>query len=98
MPGGEPVLAAAVTVLDVPGDEGFWVGTTSARMWVEMTGRGESPLQVTPGMRMSFHGTLVRNGRRLVQDLHLRHAADRAALTTIGVHIEVPNTAITVLP
>lgn len=92
-----PVVATAVVVLAVPGDEGFWVGDDQARMWVQMTGRGESPLQVTAGMRMSFQGNLVVNGPTFVSDLDLKQAQDRAALDAIGIHIEVASSAITVV-
>ena len=91
-----PVTAAGAFVVAVPGDEGFWVGDDQARMWVQMTGTGESPLHVTPGMRLSFQATLVANGPAFVGDLALKRAADRAALTSAGVHLDVPNTGITV--
>lgn len=92
-----PVSADAVSVLAVPGDEGFWVGDTGSRIWVQMAGPGESPLQVTVGMRMSFQGTIVVNAPNFVKDLALKEAQDRAALEASDVHIVVDEKAIRVV-
>ena len=95
-----PAVADAVVVVAVPGNEGFWVGdagAAGARIWVQMTGRGESPLQVTAGMRLSFHGTIVVNDLNFVRDLGLKDAADTAALDASGIHIVVAEKAITVV-
>ncbi len=94
--GSLPVTATGALVVAVPGDEGFWVGDDQARMWVQMTGSGESPLHVIPGMRLSFQATMVTNGPAFVDDLTLKHAEDRDALNSAGVHLSVPNTGITV--
>jgi len=90
-----PVDADRVVVVSVPGDEGFWVGDPSSRMWVQMTGHGESALQVTTGMLLSFHGLLVPNSAGFVAGLALKQAADRDSLSTAGVHVEVPQGAVT---
>jgi hypothetical protein len=42
-----PAVAEEVPVLEVPTDEGFWIGTgPGQRVWVELAGQGESPVQV----------------------------------------------------
>ena len=94
--GSLPVTATGALVMAVPGDEGFWIGDDHARMWVQMTGTGESPLHVTPGMRLSFQATAVANAPGFVDSLTLKHAEDRDALTAAGVHLDVPNTSVTV--
>lgn len=91
-----PVTATGAMVIAVPGDEGFWVGDGKTRMWVQMTGNGESPLHVTPGMRLSFQATLVANPPTFVRDLALANAEDRDALNSAGVHLSVPNTSVAV--
>jgi RNA polymerase sigma factor (sigma-70 family) len=93
-----PVDASKVAVLAVPGDEGFWVGDDSARIWVQMTGGQESSLTVTVGMRMSFHGTLVPNSSTFVKDQALTRAEDQQALDAMGVHVELKATDITIEP
>ena len=66
------------------------MGDPSNRMWVQMTGHGESALEVTTGMLLSFHGRLVPNSASFVAGLALKQAADRDSLNLAGVHVEVP--------
>lgn len=92
-----PVVATGVVVLAVPGDEGFWVGDDRARIWVQMSGRAESPLQVVAGMRLAFEGTLVRTTPAFVRSLGLARPQDRAAVTAEGVHVEVGEAEVEVV-
>jgi RNA polymerase sigma factor (sigma-70 family) len=95
---GLPVRARGVTVLAVPSDEGFWVGRGTARVWVQLTGRGESPQRVTAGMRLSFRGTVVRNRRGFVAGLGLSPHEGAAELRRAAHHVAVPAAALRLRP
>lgn len=57
---GKQAEARAVRVESVPSDEGFWVGRNRVdRLFVELSGVGESSEKVVPGMRVSFEGVLL---------------------------------------
>ncbi|WP_249522158.1 hypothetical protein [Modestobacter marinus] len=85
----EPAVATQVPVFAVPTGEGFWIGTETAKIWVQLVGQGESPMDVNPGDRVSFTGEVVPNGDGFVEGLSL--PADQAtALTELGYHVEVP--------
>jgi len=59
---GQPATAQLATVQSVPADEGFWVGTSDTnRIWVQLTGAGESPQTVKAGDHITFTGTEVAN-------------------------------------
>lgn len=58
---GQNVQARGVTVLKVPADEGFWIGQEKSRVWVNLAGAGESPLQIRTGQRLSFTGVVTAN-------------------------------------
>lgn len=58
---GQNIRARDVTVLDVPADEGFWIGQEKARVWVNLTGAGESPVHIRDGQRVSFTGVVTAN-------------------------------------
>ncbi|HEX9994017.1 MAG TPA: sigma-70 family RNA polymerase sigma factor [Acidimicrobiales bacterium] len=92
---GHRVEASGVQVLGVPADEGFWVGSgPDRRIWVALEGTGESPVDISPGQRLDFVGTLVRNPPGYAQSLGLP-PADQAALTAATHHIAVPFQAVT---
>lgn len=57
---GCPFAPSAITVIEVPGDEGFWARTaTGAEVWVQLTGDGESPVDVQAGAALTITGTLA---------------------------------------
>ncbi|WP_156119036.1 hypothetical protein [Modestobacter caceresii] len=91
----EPAVATEVPVFAVPNDEGFWIGTEEVRIWVQLTAPGESPVDVSPGDRVSFTGEVVPNGDGFVEGLALP-ADQAAALTALGHHVEVPAGEITI--
>lgn len=91
----EPAVATQVPVFAVPNDEGFWIGTEEVRIWVQLTAPGESPVDVSPGDRVSFTGEVVPNPEGFVEGLALP-ADQAAALTALGHHVEVPAGEITV--
>jgi hypothetical protein len=48
-----------LTVTDVPADEGFWAQSASGlEVWVQLTGEGESPVDVQPGASLLVAGTV----------------------------------------
>ncbi|MEJ7584444.1 MAG: sigma-70 family RNA polymerase sigma factor [Acidimicrobiales bacterium] len=93
---GRPVEADAATVESVSADEGFWLGQgPGQRIWVQLIGQGESPIEVEAGKRMSFSGRLVVHGADYSGGLGL-DPAEAAELTAAGAHIEVATDAVTV--
>jgi len=88
---GQDATAAAVQVLAVPADEGFWVGSSeSERVWVQLTGEaGESPYQVEEGDSVDFTGVVVGHGEGFASEVGVDEAAGAGQLTEQGSHIEV---------
>lgn len=93
---GKPATAQLATVQSVPADEGFWVGTSDTnRVWVQLTGAGESPQTVKAGDHITFTGTVVANpaGFPAQVDVDAGEGADQ--LTSQGAHLETPKTGFT---
>ena len=85
---GEMVRSCGVSVIDIPADEGFWVGTgPRSAAWVQVMGRGESTVNIDEGDTVTFRGRVVANSPGFVSQLHLAKGADR--LRRQGHHIEV---------
>ena len=94
---GQAVDGRRVRVLDVPTDEGFWVGRSeSARVWVQLRGRGESGVRIRPGQLLSFTATVVANPRGFVGARGLSAGAGAAQLTEQGAHLELRAADVTV--
>jgi RNA polymerase sigma factor (sigma-70 family) len=56
---GQPVVAAALTVDEVPHDEGFWLRVSpDLRIWVALAGEGESPVAITAGLVVALDGVI----------------------------------------
>lgn len=92
----QTATADRVTVQSVPVDAGFWVGTSETdRVWVQLTGPGESPYKVTPGSKVSFTGTIVGNPPNFPATVGLTEAAGAAQLTSQGAHIALPKIGLT---
>ncbi|WP_113801747.1 hypothetical protein [Blastococcus sp. TF02-8] len=93
---GRPAQGSAVQVLAVPADEGFWVGTSDTeRIWVQLTGSGESPYQVQEGDTVDFQGTVVAHSSGFAQQVGLEEAEGAAQLDAQGHHLEVDKTSVT---
>jgi hypothetical protein len=93
---GQPVTATAVQVLSVPADEGFWVGTSdTARVWVQLTGGGESGYQVVEGDTVDFTGTLLPHDDTFASTVGVDDAEGAAQLTAQAQHVEVAKDAVT---
>lgn len=88
---GQPAVATGVTVLSVPADEGFWVGTSdSDRVWVQLIGTGESPYTVRPGDTVLFNGEVVAHGADFPSNVCVGRNNGSELLAAQGAHIEVP--------
>ena len=93
---GQAAVATGVVVESVVTRNGLWIGTTAARMWVELAGPLR-PLRILPGDRLQFTGTVVRNGPSYAAQAGVAGHADAALLTSQGTHIVVETTRIRVL-
>ena len=93
---GRPATADHVRVLSVPVDEGFWVGSsTKDRVWVHLTGAGESPYAVHVGDLVSFtDGTAAANGAGYAHQVGVTEAEGADQLTAEGQHIDVPRSGL----
>lgn len=57
---GCAVSATPVTVVEVPTDEGFWAESNDQRrVWVQLAGQGESPVDVDPGDQVTVSGVIA---------------------------------------
>jgi RNA polymerase sigma factor (sigma-70 family) len=87
---GQEVRARGVRVLEVPADEGFWVGDdTQHRVWVQLRTSGESRQDIRAGQSLTFTGIVVRNDGGFVRRVSLSNADGADELTRQGAHIEV---------
>lgn len=87
---GQAVEGRSVAVESVPADEGFWVGPdVASRFWVQLVRRGESPVAVEAGRRISFVGTLAAHDGSFSQHVGVDEAEGAAQLTARAHHIEV---------
>ena len=92
---GQPAQGTAVQVLSVPADEGFWVGSSDTeRVWIQLTGEGESPYQVQAGDIVDFQGTVVPNPSGFSEQTGIAEADGAMQLTQQGHHIEVDKAAV----
>jgi hypothetical protein len=88
---GQPAAGSGVTVVSVPADEGFWVGSSETdRVWVQLTGTGESGYVVQPGDRVEFTGSVVPHDPGYAEQIGVDPAEGAEQLTAHGAHLEVP--------
>ena len=87
---GQPAEAKSVVVESVVSDEGFWVGDSAEeRVFVRLVTAGaESPVQIEPGRRVSFTGTVTPNPPD-VSTIGVTPDEGAALLTQQAHHIEV---------
>jgi hypothetical protein len=87
---GRPVTATDVVVRSVAADEGFWVGGGgSDRVWVQLTGAGESAYSVAPGDRVSFTGRVVGHDTGFAAQVGVDPAEGAEQLTGQAAHVAV---------
>jgi len=90
------VAADQISVVSVPANEGFWAGDAQSRIWVQLTGSGESPVAVRPGMVLTFTGRVVANTPSFLAGTPLT-PGDKATLTDAGYHVDVDSAAMRVV-
>jgi hypothetical protein len=87
---GRPVTATDVVVQSVAADEGFWVGSSATdRVWVQLTGDGESAYAVGPGDRVSFTGQVVGHDEGFAAQVGVDPAEGAELLTSQAAHVAV---------
>jgi len=92
---GQQAQARGVSVLSVPADEGFWVGTSETdRVWVQIVGKGESPYQVKAGDKVDFTAKVVGHTSTFAAQVGVDAAEGGAQLTAEKAHIEVDKGAV----
>ncbi|MBA3309022.1 MAG: sigma-70 family RNA polymerase sigma factor [Nocardioidaceae bacterium] len=86
---GQQVRAEDATVLAVPVDEGLWLASGDGRIWVQLTGSGESAFRARPGQRLYFVAQAIQHRQGFAHriGLHDRDAARR--LDRQQVHLSV---------
>ncbi|MDQ3216438.1 MAG: sigma-70 family RNA polymerase sigma factor [Actinomycetota bacterium] len=86
---GKRVKAHGVTVESVPSDEGFWIGSNEARVFVRfmIPGRRESPVRIESGKRVTFTGTLRRHQPGFARRHGVTEAEGAAELRRSPQHI-----------
>ena len=93
---GTAARGTALPVLDVPADEGFWVGCGGAELWVQLVGDGESLEEVRPGMRVDVVGRTVAHGAGFATTVGVEGDAGHR-LDEEAVHLEVAYSDLTML-
>ena len=86
---GRPVEGENLPVESVPANEGFWLGCADGRVWVQLTGEGESPERITAGQRLDFTGTVVSHPDGSSARIGVDQSEGAAQLDGHGVHLEV---------
>ena len=87
---GQTVTARGATVLSVPADEGFWVGTNETdRVWVRLSGLDESGYVVTQGDRVDCTGTVQAHDATFTAQVGVDPAEGADQLNQQGAHVEV---------
>ncbi len=92
---GQPVDASGITVEDVVTRNGFWIGSDSMRIWVELVGPLQ-PLRILDKDHLRFAGTVVVNGESYAARAGVTTHDGAALLTSQGAHISVMTTRISV--
>lgn len=83
-------------VLSVPADEGFWIAQPPGRVWVQMSGSGESAQRITAGATVQFSALRVPHRPGFARTVGVPPGPDATALDAAGVHLEVPRTQVRV--
>ncbi len=93
---GRIVRVRNAPVFAVPADEGAWIGTSNtARIWVQFSGSGESPFDVSPGQHLTFDARLVGFNPALLATARVP-APDLAAIAQQKALISVPFSAVAI--
>jgi RNA polymerase sigma factor (sigma-70 family) len=91
---GRPAKAAGATVVDAVTKNGFWIGSSRGRVWVQLVGPLR-PLRVQAGDRVWFTGSFVGNSSAYPALAGVT-GGDAALLARQGGHLAVSTTTISV--
>jgi hypothetical protein len=91
---GRTATATGVTVVAAVTRNGFWIGSSRARIWVQLAGPLR-PLQIRVGDRVRFPGILTGNPPSWPAQAGVR-GSDAALLARQGAHLVVSTTRISV--
>jgi RNA polymerase sigma factor (sigma-70 family) len=88
---GKRVKGHAMAVASVPSDEGFWVGSRDARVFVKLTTQGskESPPRIEAGEHVTFIGSLKRHGHSFARSNGVTEGEGAGELRRSPQHIVV---------
>lgn len=86
---GRQIRADAAEVLMVGADEGFWIANNGQRLWVQLTGRGESRFQVRTGQQLSFSALPVAHSTGFADQIGLNAGDGARALDRQRLHFRV---------
>lgn len=86
--------ATTVRVLTVPADEGFWIGSPTSRVWVQLHGAGESQVSVRPGAYVSFTGVVRQHGSGFAEEVGVTPEEGATDLNAMGAHVRVARAAL----
>jgi RNA polymerase sigma factor (sigma-70 family) len=90
---GRRAVAERAPIQSVPADEGFWIGSgPGRRVWVQLAGRRESPVQVRPGRVVSFTAQVVRAPADFASRAGISAAEGGAELRRAGAYLLVDPT------
>ncbi len=93
---GERAHASGVDVVAAVTRNGFWVGSSQARVWVQLVGPFE-PLRIGPGNHLRFTGTVVGNRASYPGLVSAVGRRDAGLLARQGAHLAVRTTQIRVI-
>jgi RNA polymerase sigma factor (sigma-70 family) len=91
---GRPVTASGATVVDTVTKNGFWIGTSRARVWVELVGPLRA-LRIQAGDQVWFSGVVVSDSSSYPA-LDGVTGDSAALLARQGAHLAVSTTKISV--
>jgi RNA polymerase sigma factor (sigma-70 family) len=91
---GRTATATGATVVAAATRNGFWIGSSPARIWVQLVGPLR-PLQIRAGDRVHFTGTLIGDPPSYPARAGLR-GSDASLLARQGAHLAVGTTRISV--
>jgi len=94
---GDRVQASGVQVESTITRNGFWIGSPSLRVWVELVGPLQ-PLHITAHDHLRFTGTVAGNGSSFPARAGVDSRADADLLNRQGAHIDVRTTDVHVEP
>jgi hypothetical protein len=89
---GRTATATGVTVVAAVTRNGFWVGSSRGRIWVQLAGPLR-PLRIRAGDRVRFTGTVTGNPPSYPAQAGA-HGRDAALLARQGAHLTVSTTRI----